>query len=251
MINSQPSPKQFLQIIYADHQPPILKPLNGSMVFTVGRKGEDVDLEFPEISRKQFQLLYDAPYYYIRNSSKTIDTYLNSEALPYHQIHERYEEPLRNKDQIRFQNFTIIFIDQQDTLDIVNMTNNNAAKSTKVKASKQNKATLQRELNVVNNIPAQLTTELILKLGSASYAGKTVALTPKLYKFLTLLRASYPEMCSKEEIQANLFGEFEGDLYHLVAQTRKRLNEGLGGASNGDEWVVNVQGFGYKLNLGE
>lgn len=77
--------------------------------------------------------------------------------------------------------------------------------------------------------------------------GELVELTPKEFLLVSLLDARAPAVVEYAEIGAEVWPELEGEvpednITQLAARLRRKL---------GSEMIVNVRGFGYRLELGE
>ena len=84
---------------------------------------------------------------------------------------------------------------------------------------------------------------------TVTLAGVPIGLTKKPFDLLSLLASDDGRVFSENEIVQQLWPEApyadSGDVRQCVYMLRKRLDEGLQG---GGRCIVNVKGFGYKLD---
>jgi DNA-binding response OmpR family regulator len=79
--------------------------------------------------------------------------------------------------------------------------------------------------------------------------GHKVDLTPKEFELIELLLTDIDRIFTTEEIIKHLWPEnhraTKSDLYQYMHLLRKKLEKD----PNNPEWILNVKGFGYKLNI--
>ena len=79
--------------------------------------------------------------------------------------------------------------------------------------------------------------------------GHKVDLTPKEFELIELLLTDVDRIFTTEEIIKHLWPEnhraTKSDLYQYMHLLRKKMEKD----PNNPEWILNVKGFGYKLNI--
>jgi len=80
--------------------------------------------------------------------------------------------------------------------------------------------------------------------------GEKVCLTPKEFDFIELLLTDIDRVFMSDEIINHLWPESnratKADLYQYIYLLRKKIEKDF----NHPQWIMNIKGFGYKLNIG-
>ncbi|HEX2912329.1 MAG TPA: FHA domain-containing protein [Chloroflexia bacterium] len=228
-----------LQVIHPDNSVTLFS-LEECERLTVGRHAA-AGLKLQEardISRIQLELVKEEPYFYLFNRSYTVATLLNGYSVPSQQ---KYPEPLHHNDRITIGAYTLIFIDQNDTVFHRRQTRPQPTAISHDQALpvkyEQNRAALQKGFIVKED-------------GTVLYRGKEAHLSPRLYHFLVCLYQSYPETCSNRDLEEKLSGsDINEDLYRLVTDLRNIFKSVWADNETEQPLIENIRKFGYRLVL--
>ncbi len=219
-------------------------------IFTIGRElANNLILPDPTISRCQLEFVRqgNTSYFYVICRSLTVKTMLRNYTL---MVNQPFAEPLRDKDELRFGRYKIIFYDQNITLPASNLS--------------RNLTQPRRTASLSHPVPATQSTQIqansknwSLKQGRLYYNQGWCKLTPKEFQFLTCL-FNKSGLCTYQELEDILYPiqmnssleevKLVGQrLNRLVSDLRRKLIQEFGEDSK--KLIQTEYGFGYSLNL--